>query len=161
MPGQGIWASGHTFVAATAATSYSFQETQLYLTTTSSDPDGGTSTDYDYPVGRYGDIFTAVGAPGLVLLHSPGDTFIRDLAAGEETLIRPGALLYKDLSVGMNLHRERPNTDTISSPFGQSLYRYLFLRLRGPGRVAIQSVFEGTDNGGTIHSDPPHTEHTW
>ena len=49
------------------------------------------------------------GSPGLLLLHSPGNTFIRDLAPGETICIQPSALLYKDPSVGMQLHLEYPN----------------------------------------------------
>ncbi len=48
------------------------------------------------------------GGPGLLLLHSPGNTFIRDLAPGQTILIQPSALLYKDPSVQMHLHFEYP-----------------------------------------------------
>ena len=50
-------------------------------------------------MGQYGDIFTATDRPGLLLLHSPGNTFIRDLRPGESLLIQPSSLLYRDVSV--------------------------------------------------------------
>jgi len=31
-----------------------------------------------YPMGQYGDVFGAQGAPGLLLLHAPGNVFVRD-----------------------------------------------------------------------------------
>jgi uncharacterized protein (AIM24 family) len=161
MPGQAIWVREQTFLAATATVTYTFERSQLYLTTFSTDSDGGGSTDYEYPVGQFGDVFSVTGLPGLVLVQSPGNTFVRDLADGEEILIRPGALLYKDLSVQMNLHREQPNTDAIPDRVRWQYRRYLLLRLWGPGRVAVQSTFDSGDSGGTIHSDPEHTVQVW
>ena len=30
-------------------------------------------------MGQFGDVFGATNGPGMLLLHSPGNTFIRDL----------------------------------------------------------------------------------
>jgi hypothetical protein len=42
--------------------------------------------------------------------------------------------------VSMQLHFERPGS--VFSLFGSWSNRYMWLRLTGPGRVAIQSVFD-------------------
>ena len=62
----------------------------------------------------FGDIFTAPRSPGLLLLHSPGNTFVRDLAPGETLLVQPSALLYRDTSVQMHLHLEYPQLAGVS-----------------------------------------------
>ena len=59
-------------------------------------------------MGQYGDIFTATDRPGLLLLHAPGNVFIRDLKQGESLLIQPSSLLYRDISVRVHLHLEYP-----------------------------------------------------
>ncbi len=59
-------------------------------------------------MGQYGDTFGATGGPGLLLLHSPGNTFIRDLQPNQSLLIRgirlmptPRSLLKKVRGDGM------------------------------------------------------------
>ena len=47
-------------------------------------------------------------APGLLLLHAGGNVFVRTLAAGETIMVKPPALLFKDPTVGMQLHVEYP-----------------------------------------------------
>ena len=59
-------------------------------------------------MGQYGDVFGAQAAPGLLLLHAPGNVFIRDLRQGETMLIQPSSLLYRDVTVRMALHLEYP-----------------------------------------------------
>ena len=56
----------------------------------------------------YVDVSRAASGPGLLLLHSPGNTFIRDLAPGETICIQPSALLYKDPSVGCSSTSSTP-----------------------------------------------------
>ncbi len=73
-----------------------------------SPPRTATSEEYHYPLGQTMDRFTAQGGPGLLLLHAPGNTFIRDLRQGERILIQPGGLIWKDRSVRMFLHFEYP-----------------------------------------------------
>ena len=67
-------------------------------------------------------------------------------------------LLYKDLSVGMGLHLEYPQA--VGMIWGSSYqYRQVWLRLWGPGRVAVQSVFERPEGGAQISSTCPGTTH--
>ena len=92
------------------------------------------------------DRFGSAQAPGLLLLHAAGNVFVRELAPGQTILVKPTALVFKDPSVQMMLHFERP-----ASLFNvwNSNQTYLWLRLAGPGRIAVQSVFsriEGESN---------------
>jgi uncharacterized protein (AIM24 family) len=152
-PGQAIQVREHRFLAATEAVKYEWQQSGIWFTTGS-----GDDTEYHYPFGQYVDLFRAEGAPGLLLLHSPGNSFIRDLAPGETICIQPSALLYKDLSVGMGLHLEYPQA--VGMIWGSSYqYRQVWLRLWGPGRVAVQSVFERPEGGAQISSTCPGTTH--
>jgi uncharacterized protein (AIM24 family) len=81
------------------------------------------------------DRFVTTGAPGLLLLHGYGNVFERSLAAGESILVEPGAFLYKDSSVTMDVQQQKLKTGM----FGR---QGLFLaRITGPGRVGIQSMY--------------------
>ena len=94
-----------------------------------------TSGGYHYPVGRFMDRFTAVGQHGLLLLHGAGNVFVRQLEAGQSLLVKPTALIYKGPRVSMSLYVEHPR--------GFNNWwrrRFIWLRLHGPGRVAIQSA---------------------
>jgi uncharacterized protein (AIM24 family) len=92
--------------------------------------------------------------------NSAGNTFVRDLAPNQTILIKPSALLFKDPTVHMQLHFERPGGTW--STWGSWSERYLWLRLRGPGRVAVQSVFERTEGeSGRIVNSSGATEHQW
>ena len=102
--GQAVWVREHRFLAATGNVAYTWQQSGIWIVTGS-----GDDRETHYPLGMYVDIFHAEGGPGLLLLHSPGNIFIRDLAQGETICIQPGALVYKDPSVGMQLHIEYPN----------------------------------------------------
>ena len=86
------------------------------------------------------DRFAAPQSPGLLLLHAGGNTLVRELAPGQTILVKPTALVYKDPTVGMQLHFEHPAAQFVG--WGSWSNRYLWLRLWGPGRVAVQSVFE-------------------
>ena len=96
-----------------------------------------------------------------MLLHSPGNTFIRDLAPGESILVQPSALLYRDLSVQWQLHLEYPQF--FQTGFWHSSYshRYVWLRLFGPGRVAVQSIFERVEESEAITNSSGHTTQQW
>lgn len=152
--GQGIHVREHRFLAATDAVKYDWQQAGIWFTT-------GTGDDREthYPVGYNVDVFHADQQPGLLLLHSPGNSFIRDLSAGETICIQPSSLLYKDLSVGMALHLEYPH----SANMGWSRtfqYRQVWLRLWGPGRVAVQSVFERPEGSEYITGSSAGTTQT-
>jgi uncharacterized protein (AIM24 family) len=88
------------------------------------------------------DRFHATGGPGLLLLHGVGNLFVRTLRAGESMLIKPSALLYKDPEVSMRLVIERVVRSAFGGLFTSTAAggRYLWVRVTGPGRVAIQSA---------------------
>ena len=96
----------------------------------------------------------------MVLVQVSGNAYVRDLAAGESILVKPPALLFKDPTVGMQLHVEYPAA-------GAKLWRtwgnrYLWLRVFGPGRVGIESCYDRLDDPGTDFRDlSPHTDHLW
>jgi uncharacterized protein (AIM24 family) len=156
-PGQTIWSREHRFLAATGNVSYQAENTNIWFST-------GTGDDREthYPLGMYGDRFTAEQSPGLLLLHSPGDTFVRDLKAGQSILVQPSALLYRDLSVTMHLHVEYPQTQQGMFSFqrGYSM-RNVWLRLVGPGRIAVQSIFERPENSDFISGSSGASTQAW
>ena len=121
---------------------------------------GGGDTEWHYPVGRYMDRFHAASVPGLLLLHASGNAFVRTLAAGETIMVKPPALLFKDPTVGMQLHVEYPRSGV---QFWRSWgNRYLWLRMWGPGRVAVQSAYEALEDPGTaFQATSGHTEYRW
>jgi len=114
-----------------------------------------------YPMGRYGDVFGAQGAPGLLLLHAPGNVFIRDLRQGETLLIQPSSLLYRDVTVRQTLHLEYPRNMGLSFWRSSWSYRTIWVRLWGPGRVAVQSVYEPPEDTETIRRHSYATTHHW
>jgi hypothetical protein len=116
--------------------------------------------EYHYPVGMTIDQFWAEAGPGLLLLHAPGNTFIRDLAPGESILIQPSSLIWKDPTVGMGLHVEYPggNYWFTSSRWDS---KAVWLSLFGPGRVAIASVFERPEVVGPVYRSSGATSHRW
>ena len=91
---QQIWVREHRFLTATGNINYGWHPTGIWYTTGS-----GDDQETHYPMGQYGDVFAATGGPGLLLLHGPGNTFIRDLRQGERILVQPGGLIWKDRSV--------------------------------------------------------------
>ncbi len=85
--------------------------------------------------GMYMDRFVTAGSPGVVILHGYGNVFERRLAAGESILLEPGAFLYKDSSVTMNVEIQKLGTGF----FGGTAMS--LARMTGPGRVGIQSMY--------------------
>jgi uncharacterized protein (AIM24 family) len=134
-PGQSIDVREHLFLAATNNVVYDWFQTNVWFTTKS-----GDESETHYPVGMFMDRFSSPQAPGLLLLHAGGSIFVRELAQHETILVKPTALIFKDPSVQMHLHFEHPSS--FFSSWGFWSNRYVWLRLSGPGRVAIQSVFE-------------------
>ena len=154
-PGQAVDVREHLFLVATHAVAYDWIQSGVWFTTRE-----GNETETHYPLGNFLDRFTAPQAPGLLLLHAGGNVFVRQLGQGESILVKPTAFLFKDPGVHMHLHFERPaGTWRSWRSWGD---RYLWLRLRGPGRVAVQSAFEPMeDNGRTIQSHSGGTERQW
>ncbi len=154
--GQAVVVREHRFLAATGNVRYAWQDSGIWF-----DTGQGNETELHYPLGYSVDVFSAGEGPGLVLLHSPGNTFIRDLAQGETICVQPSALLYRDPSVGMALHLEYPNPGNMVWSYRRFSYRQIWLRLWGPGRVAIQSVFERPEGAEPITASSPATVTRW
>lgn len=154
-PGQTVDVREHLFMVATGAVAYDWFNANVWFTTKE-----GDETETHYPLGMYLDRFTAPSAPGLLLLHAGGNVFTRRLEPGQTILIKPTAFLFKDTSVQMRLHIERPaGTGRSWRSWGD---RYLWLRLHGPGRVAVQSAFEKLeDNGRNIVNHSGASERQW
>jgi uncharacterized protein (AIM24 family) len=134
-PGEEVDVREHLFMLATNNVAYDWFNTNVWYTTRS-----GDDNETHYPAGMFMDRFSAPQAPGLLLLHASGNVFVRELAPGETILVKPTALIFKDPSVEMQLHFEHPASGF--SMWGNWTNRYYWLRLWGPGRVAIQSVFD-------------------
>jgi uncharacterized protein (AIM24 family) len=148
-PGTAVDVREHMMVVANGAVTYDWFNPGIWFSTSS-----GDDTEYHYPLGQWMDRFSVGAQPGLVMLHAGGNSFIRMLGAGEVILIKPSSLLFKDASVGMQLHFEHPaGTWRSWRAWGN---RYAWLRMWGPGRVAIQSCyppFEDPGNNLQGHSD--------
>jgi uncharacterized protein (AIM24 family) len=153
--GHAIDVVEHRFLVATSNVAFQWENSGIWYTTQS-----GDDTETHYPLGRAMDRFTAQGGPGLLLLHAPGNTFIRDLQQGERILVQPGGLIYKDRSVRMFLHFEYPHGQYwFSSARWQA--KAVWLTLQGPGRVAVQSVFERPELVGSVRNTSGSTTQYW
>ena len=145
----------HRFLVATGNVGYHWENSGIWFATRN-----GDDQEYHYPLGPTMDRFGAQGGPGLLLLHAPGNTFIRDLRQGERILVQPGGLIWKDRSVRMHLHFEYPRGNYwFSSARWQA--KSVWLVLQGPGRVAIQSVFEPPETAGGIVNSSGATTQYW
>jgi len=145
----------HRFLVATGNVNYQWENSGIWFTT-----QDGDDTEYHYPLGRTMDRFWAQGGPGLMLLHAPGNTFIRDLAPGQRICVQPSGLLWKDPTVRMFLHFEYPRGQYwFSSSRWQA--KSVWLTLEGPGRVAIQSVFEPPEMVGQVTNCSAATTQYW
>ncbi|MGH9887155.1 MAG: AIM24 family protein, partial [bacterium] len=140
--GQSIDVREHAFVVATANVGYDFFDPRVYMSAGS-----GNERTTSYPVGLYMDRFTAAEQPGLVILHAHGNVFLRHLGADETILVHPSSLLFKDPTVQMHLHAEHPAAPA-SGAYGWT-GSIVWLRLYGPGRVAIRSAFENFEAFGS------------
>ena len=74
--------------------------------------------------------------------------------------MQPSALLYRDLSVTMHLHLEYPRGAGVLAWRRSFEQRNIWLRLIGPGRVAVQSVFERPESE-RLTSSSPATYQRW
>lgn len=155
-PGQSMDVREHVFMIATGSVSYDWFNTGIWFETRS-----GQERETHYPVGMFMDRFSAGTAPGLLLLHGAGSVFIHQLAPGQTVMIKPTSLLFKDPSVRMHLHFEHPGG---AAPGWFRLSpRYVWLRLHGPGRVAVQSKYEPFEDSGRnlARTEPMSTQHHW
>jgi uncharacterized protein (AIM24 family) len=85
--------------------------------------------------GMYMDRFITTSTPGLLILHGYGNVFERRLAPGESIMVEPGAFLYKDSSVTMQVEFQKLSTGF----FGGA--NMSLARMTGPGRIGIQSMY--------------------
>ena len=85
--------------------------------------------------GMFMDRFVSRQRDGLLILHGYGNVFERRLAAGESVLLEPGAFLYKEASVTMNVETQKLTTGFFGGT-GMNL-----ARMTGPGRLGIQSMY--------------------
>ena len=155
-PGQTVDVREHLFMVATNSVVYDWFATNIWYMTRS-----GDEKETHHPVGMYMDRFQAPQSPGLLLLHAAGNVFVRELAPMQHILVKPSALIFKDPTVQMQLHFEHPRTGF--SLWGSSwANRYMWLRLWGPGRVAVQSVFDRLEGeNSNITSCSTATEWQW
>ena len=154
-PGKSVDVREHIFLVATGQVAYNWFNTGIWFTTKD-----GDETETHYPIGVFMDRFSSPRVPGLLLLHAGGNVFVRQLSPGQKILIKPTALLFKDPTVQMQLHIEQPKN--AQNWWTSWNHRHLWLRLIGPGRVAVQSAFEHMeDNGRNIYSHSDATWHKW
>ncbi len=186
-PGQAVDVREHQAIVATGSVDYDWLESGVWFTTSGAkrqdeasglkllkigldiagvasgedrDRDRGNETEWHYPLGQYLDRFVAGDRPGAVFVQVGGNAFMRDLAGGEHILVKPPALLYKEPSVSIGLHVEFPTAGfKIWRSWGN---RYLWLRLSGPGRVALQSCYDRLEDPGSDFRDAcAYTQHAW
>jgi uncharacterized protein (AIM24 family) len=154
-PGTAVEVREHVFMVATSQVVYDWFNTNVWFQTRD-----GDDTETHYPLGMLMDRFSSATQPGLLLLHAAGNAFVRGLGQGETILVKPSALLFKDTTVGMQLHIEQPaGTWRTWRSWGE---RYIWVRLFGPGRVAIQSAYEHFhDPGSNLYRTSPASVWRW
>lgn len=154
-PGRGFVVREHAFLAADDGIDFTWQQSPVWVQVQK-----GNDTEYEYPIGQYLDMFVAnTGRPGLLLLHCPGNLFVRDLAPGQSILVQPGALVYTDTTVSYTLHVEYPASQGMS--WHSYSYRTMWLRLSGPGRVAVRSIFERPERYANIVASSGTSQRRW
>jgi uncharacterized protein (AIM24 family) len=122
-PGMELDVREHAFVLASHQIDYSFVRVK------------GLANILFGGQGMFMDRFVTRASPGLVLLHGYGNVFERKLQAGESIMVEPGAFLYKDSTVQMDVEFQRLGTGL----FGGT--NMSLARMTGPGRVGIQSMY--------------------
>lgn len=85
--------------------------------------------------GMFMDRFVTQQTQGLLILHGYGNVFERTLKAGESMIVEPGAFLYKDSTVTLEVQRQKL-TSGLFGGFGMNL-----AKMTGPGRLGIQSMY--------------------
>jgi hypothetical protein len=189
MPGRSIEVREHRFLMATENVTYDWFQSNIWyraggsgggggggikgkalggglgllanmVLDTESESGGGDRDEIEthYPAGNYLDRFSATNTPGLLLLHGRGNVFTRDLQEGQTICIHSGAFVWKDSTVGMGLHLERPKSGGWFSGWQPATP---WLRLWGPGRVAVSSAYERSENTGRILNTSPASELDW
>ena len=142
MPGKSVDVREHRFITASQNVVYDWYQAGIWYTT-----QDGDETETHYPAGMYLDRFSATNTPGLLMLHGRGNVFVRDLAAGQTICVHPGAFVWKDSSVSMLMHLERPAS---GGWFTRWQPATPWIRIMGPGRVAVSSAYEHMESTGRI-----------
>ena len=157
-PGGSVDVREHMLLWATGTVAYDYEQSSIFYTTAN-----GNEQETHWPIGYYLDRFSAPQQPGLLVLHAPGNVFVRTLQPGEMLMIAPDSFVYKDESVAMNLHIEQPqNAGWAWGRFGSRSTRYLWLGMTGPGRVAVTSACRREDPSHPIRRTPRGTtEQRW
>src|SRR6266480_3530697 len=129
-PGQMVEVREHQFLVATSNVEYGF----TYMKSVANILFSRT--------GLFIDQFTAQGSEGMVLLHGYGNVFEKMLAPGETLDVEPGAWLWKDPGVRMDV------TTVAGSQRGGGFLgaigglvagaSIILNRFTGPGRIGIQ-----------------------
>jgi uncharacterized protein (AIM24 family) len=132
-PGQTVEVREHQFLVATGNVDYNFTFVQ------------NASNILFSRTGLFIDQFTARGAEGMVLLHGYGNVFEKVLNAGETLDVEPGAWLWKDPSVQMQVTSvagsQRRGGSILGAIGGFVAGSSIMLnRFIGPGRIGIQSM---------------------
>jgi uncharacterized protein (AIM24 family) len=154
--GQSMDVREHVFMIATHSVAYDWFNPGIWYRT-----GDDKESETHYPLGMFMDRFAAGPQEGLLLLHGAGNVFERDLQHGQNILIKPTSLLFKETTVSMNLHFEYPfGTWNVGRGWGN---RHVWLRLTGPGRIGVQSNFEPLeDRGKRLRGfEPNATEVQW
>jgi uncharacterized protein (AIM24 family) len=138
-PGQHVYVREHLFLAGAGDLHFDYTNPGIYFRT-----GRGKEAETRYPIGMVLSDLHAGAGPALVLLHAGGNAFVRELALGQSMLIKPGSLIYKDPSVWMDLHIDNP----LNAQFKITNRRIIWIRLTGPGRVAVQSAYEHFEDDG-------------
>jgi uncharacterized protein (AIM24 family) len=177
-PGVALEVRGHALLLASHTLTYSFVKVP------------GLRMALMAGTGMYFDSFVAQSEPGILVLHGYGNVFERTLAEGESIQLEPGAFLYRDASVAMEIQnvdiggggdsgkaaqsmqaakqvagrgfrglkamRELMSDGGLAGAAGQLLggggtalagafasnTNMTLMRLSGPGRVGIQSMYQ-------------------
>ena len=155
-PGQAVDVVEHRFLVATGNVSYDWQHSNVWFTTQDGDERGMA-----LPAGhRPWTGSPRPAAPACCCCTPRATRFIRDLAPRERILVQPGGLIWKDPSVRMFLHFEYPHGHYwFSSARWQA--KSIWLTLQGPGRVAVESVFERPEGSGSVRRTSGATSQQW
>jgi len=131
-PGQQVEVREHQFLLATSNVEYGFTFVK------------GAANILFSQTGLFIDQFKAQGSEGLLLLHGYGNVFEKVLAPGEVLDVEPGAWLWKDPSVQMQVTTVGGSQrgGGIMGAIGGLMAGASFTlnRFTGPGRVGIQSM---------------------
>jgi uncharacterized protein (AIM24 family) len=123
-PGMEVDAREHAFLLASHHVEYSFVRIQ------------GLRNILFGGQGMFLDRFVAPRQAGVLMLHGYGNVLERRLGPGESILVEPGAFLYKDAAVTMNVEPVPGLATGLFGGVGMNL-----VRMSGPGRVGIQSMY--------------------